>query len=36
MDCFHALGIITLIAAPLVLATKYFSLGGSKNTPAAH
>ena len=36
MDCFHVLGIITLIAAPLVLATKYFSLGGSKNSPAAH
>jgi DHA2 family multidrug resistance protein len=36
MDCFHMLGIITLVAAPLVLATKYFSLGGGKNTPAAH
>jgi DHA2 family multidrug resistance protein len=36
MDCFHALGIVTLIAAPLVLATKYFSIGRSKNTPAAH
>jgi DHA2 family multidrug resistance protein len=36
MDCFHMLGIITLVAAPLVLATKYFGLGGGKNTPAAH
>jgi len=36
MDCFHALGIITLVAAPLVFATKYFSFGGSKNPPAAH
>jgi len=36
MDCFRALGILTLIAAPLVLATKHFSLGGSKNTPASH
>ena len=36
MDCFHMLGIITLVAAPLVLATKDFSLGGNKNTPAAH
>jgi hypothetical protein len=36
MDCFYVLGIVTLIAAPLVFATKRFSLGGSKNTPAAH
>jgi hypothetical protein len=36
MDCFRALGIITLIAAALVLATKHFSLGGTKNTPASH
>ena len=36
MDCFYALGIITLVTAPLVFATKYFSLGGSKNTPAVH
>ena len=36
MDCLHMLGIITLVAAPLVLAIKYFSLGGSKNMPAAH
>jgi DHA2 family multidrug resistance protein len=35
MDSFHVIGIITLIAAPLVLATKYFPIGG-KGTPAAH
>jgi MFS transporter, DHA2 family, multidrug resistance protein len=34
MDCFHILGIITLIAAPLVLLTKNFKLGGK--APAAH
>jgi len=36
MDCFHMLGIITLVVAPLVLATKYFSVGGSTNKPATH
>lgn len=36
MDCFHVLGTITLIAAPLALATKYFSLGGTKTPPASH
>ena len=28
MDCFHALGVITLIAAPLVLLTKHFKPAG--------
>jgi MFS transporter, DHA2 family, multidrug resistance protein len=28
MDCFHLIGVITLIAAPLVLLTKHFKLGG--------
>ena len=34
MDCFHIIGIVTLVAAPLVLLTKYFKLGGAG--PAAH
>jgi DHA2 family multidrug resistance protein len=34
MDCFHVIGIITLIAAPLVLLTKYFKIGGG--APAGH
>jgi DHA2 family multidrug resistance protein len=34
MDCFHVIGVMTLIAAPLVLLTKYFKLGGG--APAAH
>jgi MFS transporter, DHA2 family, multidrug resistance protein len=34
MDCFHIIGVITLIAAPLVLLTKNFKTGG-KST-AAH
>jgi DHA2 family multidrug resistance protein len=34
MDCFHIIGLITLIAAPLVLLTKNFKLGGK--APAAH
>ncbi|HTD95771.1 MAG TPA: hypothetical protein VK627_02540, partial [Edaphobacter sp.] len=34
MDCFHILGIVTLIAAPLALVTKYFKVGGK--APAAH
>jgi DHA2 family multidrug resistance protein len=28
MDCFHLIGIITLIAAPLVLVTRYFKVAG--------
>ena len=28
MDCFHLIGIITLIAAPLVLVTRYFKVVG--------
>ena len=35
MDCFHVIGVVTLIAAPLVLLTKYFSIAG-KGTPAGH
>ncbi len=34
MDCFHVLGILTLIAAPLVLLTKNFKVAGK--APAAH
>lgn len=34
MDCFHLIGIITLIAAPLVLLTRQFKLGG--RAPAGH
>jgi DHA2 family multidrug resistance protein len=34
MDCFHVLGVVTLIAAPLVLLTKNFKLGGK--APEAH
>jgi MFS transporter, DHA2 family, multidrug resistance protein len=34
MDCFHLIGIITLIAAPLVLLTKHFKVGGK--APAGH
>jgi DHA2 family multidrug resistance protein len=34
MDCFHLIGIITLIAAPLVLVTKHFKVGGK--APAGH
>jgi DHA2 family multidrug resistance protein len=34
MDCFHVIGVITLIAAPLVLLTRKFKLGGKE--PAAH
>jgi DHA2 family multidrug resistance protein len=33
MDCFHVIGIVTLVAAPLVLFTKYFKIGGG---PAGH
>jgi DHA2 family multidrug resistance protein len=28
MDCFHIIAVVTLIAAPLVLLTKKFKLGG--------
>jgi len=28
MDCFHIIGVVTLIAAPLVLLTKNFKVGG--------
>jgi DHA2 family multidrug resistance protein len=34
MDCFHILGVITLIAAPIVLLTKGFKTGGK--APAGH
>lgn len=34
MDCFHVIGVITLIAAPLVLLTKGFRSGGK--APAGH
>ena len=34
MDCFHVLGMVTLCAAPLVLLTKNFKLGGK--APPAH
>jgi MFS transporter, DHA2 family, multidrug resistance protein len=34
MDCFHLIGVITLIAAPIVLLTKSFKTGGK--APAGH
>jgi DHA2 family multidrug resistance protein len=34
MDCFHIIGIVTLVAAPVVLLTKGFRLAGK--TPEAH
>jgi MFS transporter, DHA2 family, multidrug resistance protein len=34
MDCFHIIGIVTLIAAPIVLLTKTFKTGGK--APEAH
>jgi MFS transporter, DHA2 family, multidrug resistance protein len=34
MDCFHLIGLVTLIAAPLVLLSKYFRIGGS--APSGH
>jgi MFS transporter, DHA2 family, multidrug resistance protein len=34
MDCFYVIGLITLVAAPLVLLTKSFKLGGK--APAGH
>jgi DHA2 family multidrug resistance protein len=33
MDCFFVLGVMTLVAAPLILLTKGFRVGG-KGTPA--
>jgi DHA2 family multidrug resistance protein len=36
MDCFHVIGILTLIAAPLALVTKHFPTGRGKSAPAAH
>ena len=36
MDSFHVIGVITLVAAPLILATKYFPSGKGKSAPAAH
>ena len=35
MDTFHVIGVITLVAAPLILATKYFKASGGKSSPAA-
>jgi DHA2 family multidrug resistance protein len=34
MDCFHIIGIVTLIAAPLVWLTKTFKVGGK--APGGH
>jgi DHA2 family multidrug resistance protein len=34
MDCFYVIGLVTLVAAPLVLLTKSFKLGGK--APAGH
>jgi len=34
MDCFHLIGIVTLVAAPLVLITRHFKVGG--RAPAGH
>jgi DHA2 family multidrug resistance protein len=34
MDCFHVIGVVTLIAAPIVLLAKPFAIG-NKN-PAGH
>jgi hypothetical protein len=34
MDCFHIIGIVTLIAAPLVLLTKNFKPTAGKSTVA--
>lgn len=35
MDCFHIIGIFTLIAAPLILLTKHFNVGSGK-PPSDH
>ena len=34
MDCFHVIGVVTLVGAPLVLLTRYFKIGG--NGPGGH
>ena len=34
MDCFYVVGIVTLVAAPLVLLTRHFKVGG--RAPAGH
>ncbi len=34
MDCFHIIGVLTLIAAPVVLLTRAFKIGGG--APAGH
>jgi DHA2 family multidrug resistance protein len=34
MDCFHIIGVVTLVAAPLILLTKNFKVGGK--APAGH
>jgi DHA2 family multidrug resistance protein len=34
MDCFYVIGIVTLVAAPLVLLTRHFKVGG--RAPAGH
>ena len=34
MDCFHVIGVVTLVAAPVILLTKYFKVGGK--SPEAH
>jgi DHA2 family multidrug resistance protein len=34
MDCFHVIAVITLLAAPLVLLTRDFSVGGK--APEGH
>jgi DHA2 family multidrug resistance protein len=34
MDCFYLIGVVTLVAAPLVLLTRYFKVGGG--APAGH
>jgi DHA2 family multidrug resistance protein len=36
MDSFHVIGIVTLIAAPLILATRYFPSGKGGSAPAGH
>jgi MFS transporter, DHA2 family, multidrug resistance protein len=33
MDCFHLIGVVTLVAAPVVLFTKYFKVGSA---PGGH
>jgi DHA2 family multidrug resistance protein len=34
MDCFHVIGVVTLIAAPLVWLTNHFKVGGK--VPEGH